>query len=163
MMHWYHCSSLNPIWERFIKLISVDEVITKSPQLIFLAIDKSSAVRPVFNALHKMLWKFIIIALAGIDDDGNFSQDYIWGAALKRLLLRMRTITFGAHAKLMKWRGIMDELPDELITKLLGPARAKLSPLGQLNDQAELQLHHSLRNELISAGLNEKWLERVIE
>ena len=163
MMHWINCSTLNPLWDRFIKLISVDEVISKSPQLIYLAIDKSSAVRPIFNALHKILWKFIIIALAGINDGEIFNQDYIWGASIKRLLLRMRTITYGAHTKLMKWNGRTDEIPDELINKLLGPARSKLKPLGELTDSAELQLHESLRNELISAGLDSKWLERAIE
>ena len=110
-----------------------------------------------------MLWKFIIIALAGIDDGEKFNQEYVWGAAIKRLLLRMRTITFGAHTKLMKWSAKIDELSDELISKLLGPARAKLNPLGKLTDSAELQLHQSLRNELISAGLDDKWLERAIE
>ena len=110
-----------------------------------------------------MLWKFIIIALAGIDDGEKFNQEYVWGAAIKRLLLRMRTITFGAHTKLMKWNAKVDELSDELINTLLGPARAKLKPLGDLTDFAELRLHQSLRNELISAGLDGKWLERVIE
>ena len=163
LMHWFHCPLINPLWDRFIRLINVDEVITKSPQLIYLAVDKSSAIRPIFNALHKMLWKFIIIALAGVNDGEKFNQEHIWGAAIRRLLVRMRTITFGAHTKLMKWKGRVDEIPDELINKLLGPARAKLNPLGELTDSAELKLNESLRNELISAGLDGKLLEKAIE
>ena len=100
-MQWMNCSLIKPIWDRFINLINVDEVINNSPQLIYLAIDKSAAIHPAFNALHKMIWKFIIIGLSGIDDGDSFNQDSIWDAAIKRLLRRMRTMAYGAHAKLI--------------------------------------------------------------
>ena len=128
-----------------------------------LAIDKSTAIHPVFNALHKMIWKFIIIGLSGIDDGDSFNQDSIWDAAIKRLLLRMRTMAYGAQVKLMKWKGINNELPDDLIKKLLSPTRAKINPLGNITDRAELQLHPSFHNELIKAGLDKNRLERAFE
>ena len=45
---------------------------------------------PLLSALHIIMWKFIVIAMVGVDTEGiDFDETKVWTAALRRLDTRL--------------------------------------------------------------------------
>ena len=152
-MHFHECDRLKPIWLNWLELIKLDDIRALSPMLIYHAIDKGEAVRPILNALNKIAWRFIISGLAAVDEDNKpFNAEQVWRSTLWRLLTLIRQQAHGVHLLLQRAKA-RDIINEESLISRIAPRLARMRPLAHVALDGELRLHPKLINQLNEAQI----------
>ena len=108
--------------------------------LIYHAIDKGEAIKPILNAINKIAWRFIITGLAANDEDNKlFNPDQVWRATLWRLLTLVRQQAHGIQ--LLLQRAKARDTDENSLIKLMAPRLARMHPLAQVMTDEELTIH----------------------
>ena len=152
-MHWHECIKLEPIWLNWLELIKLDEIRALNPMLIYHAIDKGEAIRPILNAINKIAWRFIIAGLAAYDEDNKpFNSDQVWRSVLWRLLTIIRQQAHGIRLLLLRAKA-RDITNEDSLNNMIAPRLARMRPLAHVALDGELRLHPKLINQLNEAQI----------
>ena len=152
IMHFHECSILKPIWSNWLNLIKLDDIRALNAMLIYHAIDKGEAIKPILNATNKIAWRFIIAGLAARDEDNKlFNSDQVWRATLWRLLTIVRQQAHGV--RLLLQRAKARDTDEESLIKSLAPRLARLHPLAHVANDGELTIHPELIKQLNEANI----------
>ena len=115
-MHLIACKCLRPIWACFIRMCNMHKPHTNpSSELIYLGCIDGVGLMPALNASHKVMWKYVICSLAGVDLEGRpFCEKGTRFLMTTRLLVLMRKHAHGTlqRLRLMRARGVHN---DEII------------------------------------------------
>ena len=137
-MHLMNCESTHP----------------KSPLLIYHAVEAGESIRPVLNCVHKIMWRYIIPALAAVDEDNQpLIPDQVWRSVLWRLITILRQQAHGVkqyYYGVLQARNISN---NEVVTNLLSSRRARLRPLARVSDEGDLSLRPRLIKQLKEAKI----------
>ena len=153
MMHWHECRCLKPLWLKWLDLLKLDYITALHPMLVYYAIDKGDAIRPILNAAHKIVWKHIIIGLAAKDEDNKiFNPDQVWRTTLWRLITIIRHQAHGIRLLLLRAKA-RDIINEDTLTNMIAPRNARMRPLAHVALDGELRLHPKLINQLNEAQI----------
>ena len=89
--HWGRCGVLNTLFTRLSSFADAFGIeVAVNERLIYLGLLDDEPLPPLLSALHIIMWKFIVIAMVGVDTEGiDFDETKVWTAALRRLDTRL--------------------------------------------------------------------------